>query len=194
VHLAAFPWFWQRRLYVKHESASQFSREFQSQLIPTGFRKIGDWIAKFSESSAMVVCGSVVPKWLAKPLILLLISNYLAEKFPGYLVYRALVERALRKKPTYPMKRLCLWLWVLCLVPMHLFAWTDGELLIWMDTDRGHVLKPIAQKFEDRFGVKATIESPEKITDSFPLAAQVAKGPDIVATENRPSTKLYPEI
>ena len=78
------------------------------------------------------------------------------------------------------MKRLCLWLLVLCLVPMHLFAWTDGELLIWMDTDRGHALKPIAQKFENHFGIKTTIESPEKITDSFPLAAQVAKGPDIV--------------
>ena len=63
---------------------------------------------------------------------------------------------------------------------MRLFAWTDGELLIWMDTDRGHALKPIALKFENHFGIKATIESPEKITDSFPLAAQVAKGPDIV--------------
>jgi len=52
---------------------------------------------------------------------------------------------------------------------MRLFAWTDGELLIWMDTDRGHALKPIAQKFENHFGIKATIESPEKITDSFPL-------------------------
>jgi maltose/maltodextrin transport system substrate-binding protein len=63
---------------------------------------------------------------------------------------------------------------------MRLFAWTDGELLIWMDTDRGHALKPIAQKFENHFGIKVTIESPEKITESFPLAAQVAKGPDIV--------------
>ena len=78
------------------------------------------------------------------------------------------------------MMRLWLWLWVLCLIPMCLFAWTDGELLIWMDTDRGHALKPIAQKFEKHFGIKATIEAPEKITDSFPLAAQAGKGPDIV--------------
>ena len=49
-----------------------------------------------------------------------------------------------------------------------------------MDTDRGHALKPIAQKFEKHFGIKATIEAPEKITDSFPLAAQAGKGPDIV--------------
>jgi maltose/maltodextrin transport system substrate-binding protein len=100
--------------------------------------------------------------------------------FPRFFVYRAFVERALRKKSTYPTKRLCLWLWVLFLIPMRLFAWSDGELLIWMDTDRGHALKPIAQKFEKHFGIKATIEAPEKITDSFPLAAQAAKGPDIV--------------
>jgi hypothetical protein len=31
-----------------------------------------------------------------------------------------------------------------------LLAWTNGELLIWMDTDRGHCLEPIAKKFEAR--------------------------------------------
>jgi hypothetical protein len=76
------------------------------------------------------------------------------------------------------MKRSFLGLWVLCFIPMRLFAWTNGELLIWMDTDRGHALKPIAQRFEKHFGIKATIETPEKITDSFSLAAQAAKGPD----------------
>jgi maltose/maltodextrin transport system substrate-binding protein len=78
------------------------------------------------------------------------------------------------------MKKFFLWLWAICLVPMHLFAWTNGELLIWMDPDRGHALKPIAQKFQDDLGIDATIESPQNITESFPLAAQVAKGPDIV--------------
>jgi maltose/maltodextrin transport system substrate-binding protein len=69
----------------------------------------------------------------------------------------------------------------LFLLPVDLFAWTNGELLIWMDADRGQALKPIAAKtFEDYFGLKVTIESPEKITDSFPIAAQMAKGPDIV--------------
>jgi len=63
---------------------------------------------------------------------------------------------------------------------MHLFAWTNGELLIWMDTDRGHGLEPIAKKFEGDFGVKIKIEAPENITDSFPIAAQAGKGPDIV--------------
>ena len=50
-----------------------------------------------------------------------------------------------------------------------------------MDADRGQALKAIAaKKFEDDFGLKVTIEAPEKITDSFPIAAQIAKGPDIV--------------
>ena len=78
------------------------------------------------------------------------------------------------------MKTFFLCLCALCLVPMHLFGWTNGELLIWMDPDRGHTLKPLAQKFRDDFGINATIETPQNITDSFPLAAQVAKGPDIV--------------
>ena len=58
----------------------------------------------------------------------------------------------------------------LFLIPLNLFAWTDGELLIWMDADRGQALKAIAaKKFENDFGLKVTIEAPEKITDSFPI-------------------------
>src|ERR1700693_2331868 len=69
----------------------------------------------------------------------------------------------------------------LFLIPVDLFAWTNGELLIWMDADRGQALKAIAaKKFENDFVLKVTIEAPEKITDSFPIAAQMAKGPDIV--------------
>ncbi len=79
-----------------------------------------------------------------------------------------------------PTKRWLIVLWVLCLAPRNLFAWTDGELLIWMDADRGHALDPIARKFEKEIGVDITIETPDKITDNFPLVAQVGKGPDIV--------------
>ena len=69
----------------------------------------------------------------------------------------------------------------LFLIPADLYAWTNGELLIWMDGDRGRALKATAvRKFEDDFGLKVTIETPEKITDSFPIAAQMQKGPDIV--------------
>jgi maltose/maltodextrin transport system substrate-binding protein len=68
----------------------------------------------------------------------------------------------------------------LFLIPVDLFAWTNGELLIWMDADRGHALEAIGKKFENDFGLKVTVEAPEKITESFPIAAQMAKGPDIV--------------
>jgi maltose/maltodextrin transport system substrate-binding protein len=79
-----------------------------------------------------------------------------------------------------PSKSLFLCLLALCLVPRHLFAWTDGELLIWMDPDRGQAVKPLAEKFEKDLGVDVKIETPEKLTENFPLAAQVGKGPDIV--------------
>jgi maltose/maltodextrin transport system substrate-binding protein len=49
-----------------------------------------------------------------------------------------------------------------------------------MDPERGRALDPIVQKFDTDFGVKVTIETPEKITRTFPIAAQVGKGPDIV--------------
>jgi maltose/maltodextrin transport system substrate-binding protein len=77
------------------------------------------------------------------------------------------------------MNRLLLML-SLCLVTTKLFAWTNGELLIWMDNERGRALTPIVEKFKTDLGLKVTIEAPEKITDSFPIAAQAGKGPDIV--------------
>jgi maltose/maltodextrin transport system substrate-binding protein len=63
---------------------------------------------------------------------------------------------------------------------MNLFAWTNGELLIWMDNDRAKGLAPLAQKFESDYGLKITIDTPEKITETFPMAAQAGKGPDVV--------------
>jgi maltose/maltodextrin transport system substrate-binding protein len=78
------------------------------------------------------------------------------------------------------MKPLLLMLLALCLVTPKLFAWTNGELLVWMDNDRGRALAPIVEKFKTDLGLKVTIEAPEKITDSFPIAAQAGKGPDIV--------------
>ena len=68
------------------------------------------------------------------------------------------------------MKRLLAVLSALCLVPIHVLAWVNGELLIWMDSDRGYALELIAKKFENDFGLKVTIEAPEKITDSFQIA------------------------
>src|SRR5262249_19378941 len=78
------------------------------------------------------------------------------------------------------MKRWLLMFLALCLVPTRVFAWTNGELLIWMDNERGRALAPINEKFKTDFGVNVTIDTPENITDSFPIAAQAGKGPDIV--------------
>ena len=78
------------------------------------------------------------------------------------------------------MNRLLWMLAALYLVPINLFAWTNGELLIWMDDQRGRALQTIVQKFESDLGLKVTIETPQKITDSFPIAAQAGKGPDLV--------------
>jgi maltose/maltodextrin transport system substrate-binding protein len=60
------------------------------------------------------------------------------------------------------------------------FAWTDGELLVWMDADRTRTLEPILKKFQDQYAIKVHLESPQNVTDSFPTAAQSGKGPDIV--------------
>jgi len=72
---------------------------------------------------------------------------------------------------------LLLTLWLLA---MPAFAWTDGELLVWMDAERTRTLEPILKKFADQYSIKVHLESPQNITDSFPTAAQMGKGPDIV--------------
>jgi len=70
---------------------------------------------------------------------------------------------------------------VLLLAAVHTASgWTDGQLLIWMDADRASAMQLVANKFEQDYGIPVRIETPEKITDSFPLAAQAGKGPDIV--------------
>ncbi len=60
------------------------------------------------------------------------------------------------------------------------FAWTNGELLVWMDSDRTRTLEPILKQFEEQYSIKVRLEAPQNITDSFPTAAQSGKGPDIV--------------
>jgi maltose/maltodextrin transport system substrate-binding protein len=63
-------------------------------------------------------------------------------------------------------------------------AWTNGQLLVWMDADRARAMQLVADKFAQDFGISVRIETPEKITDNFPLAAQAGKGPDIVIWPN----------
>ncbi len=77
------------------------------------------------------------------------------------------------------MKKLFLILayWV---VAVPAFAWTDGELLVWMDSDRTRTLEPVVKDFQQKYGIKVQLASPQNITDNFPTAAQSGKGPDIV--------------
>ena len=77
------------------------------------------------------------------------------------------------------MKKYVSVIFALHLVSMNLFAWTNGELLVWMDSDRGYALAPAAKKFETEFGIKVTIESPAKITDSFSIAPKLGKVPTL---------------
>ncbi len=61
------------------------------------------------------------------------------------------------------------------------FAWTDGELLVWIGGDKGHNgLAEVGKKFEKDLGVPVKVEAPDGLTDKFQAAAQAGKGPDIV--------------
>ena len=79
-----------------------------------------------------------------------------------------------------PARRLFLTFSAVLLVPTNSFAWTNGEILIWMDNARAQGLGLIAKKFEKDLGIKVTIETPQNITDDFPIAAQAREGPDIL--------------
>jgi maltose/maltodextrin transport system substrate-binding protein len=61
------------------------------------------------------------------------------------------------------------------------FAWTDGELLVWIGGDKGsRGLAEVGKKFEKDLGVPVKVETPDGLTDKFQASAQAGKGPDIV--------------
>jgi maltose/maltodextrin transport system substrate-binding protein len=71
-------------------------------------------------------------------------------------------------------------LFLLCLAPQA-FAWTDGELLVWIGGDKGYRgLAEVGKKFEKDLGIPVKVEAPDGLTDKFQAAAQAGKGPDIV--------------
>src|SRR3984893_10169175 len=60
------------------------------------------------------------------------------------------------------------------------FAWTDGELLIWISDNRAyHALGDLGKTFEKDVGATVKVETQEGITDKFQAAAQSGKGPYI---------------
>jgi maltose/maltodextrin transport system substrate-binding protein len=62
----------------------------------------------------------------------------------------------------------------------HAFAWTDGELLIWISSNRAiHTLDQLGKTFEKEVGAQVKVETQEQITDKFQASGQSGKGPDI---------------
>jgi hypothetical protein len=57
------------------------------------------------------------------------------------------------------MKKYVSVIFALRLVSMNLFAWTNCELLVWMDSDRGYALGA-GRKCETEYGIKVSIETP----------------------------------
>ena len=67
-----------------------------------------------------------------------------------------------------------------CLFAFQAFAWTDGQLLIWISDNRAyHALGDLGKVFEKDVGVPVKVETQEQITEKFQAAAQSGKGPDI---------------
>lgn len=89
-----------------------------------------------------------------------------------------------RQRFSVPPRRRCLarllGAVILILEVQDAWAWKNGELLVWMDNERGRAVQALGEKFERDLGIAVTVETPERLTDSFPIAAQAGKGPDIV--------------
>jgi maltose/maltodextrin transport system substrate-binding protein len=65
------------------------------------------------------------------------------------------------------------------------FGWTEGELLVWINGDKGYRgLAEVGKKFEKELGIPVKVEAPESATDKFQAAAQTGKGPDIMFWAN----------
>jgi maltose/maltodextrin transport system substrate-binding protein len=61
------------------------------------------------------------------------------------------------------------------------FAWTDGELLVWIGSNRGfHALGELGKRFEKDVGAVVKVETQLQITDKYQAAGQSGKGPDIL--------------
>jgi maltose/maltodextrin transport system substrate-binding protein len=69
---------------------------------------------------------------------------------------------------------------LLGLWPQNLNAWTNGRLVIWMDSGLAQGLRPIAAKFQQDWGIEVTIDTPANTINDFQLSAEAGKGPDMV--------------
>ncbi len=61
------------------------------------------------------------------------------------------------------------------------FAWTEGELLVWISSNKGYNgLAEVGQRFEKDRGVKVTVEHSDRFVDRLRSASQNGGGPDIL--------------
>ena len=69
---------------------------------------------------------------------------------------------------------------ILCCSAGEAFAWTNGELLIWISGNRSyHALVELGKDFAKEVGATVKVETQEQINEKFQAAAQSGKGPDI---------------
>lgn len=60
------------------------------------------------------------------------------------------------------------------------FAWKKGELLIWINNDKGYKgLQKVGDAFAKKTGIKVKVETPDNPTDAFAEAMAKGNGPDI---------------
>ncbi len=95
-------------------------------------------------------------------------------------LWNAFRIRSAGRRPVFLFLVIFVWLTALCST-VSLHAWRSGELLVWINSDKGHNgLREVAARFEAELGINVTVETPEGLTDKFQQAAQAGKGPDIV--------------
>jgi maltose/maltodextrin transport system substrate-binding protein len=69
----------------------------------------------------------------------------------------------------------------LLLSPVSVFAWAEGELLVWINKDKGYRgLVELGDRFAKNLHVSVKVETPDDLTAKFQSAARSGKGPDIV--------------
>jgi maltose/maltodextrin transport system substrate-binding protein len=61
------------------------------------------------------------------------------------------------------------------------FAWAEGELLVWINKDKGYRgLVELGDRFAKNLHVSVKVETPDNLTAKFQSAARSGQGPDIV--------------
>lgn len=60
------------------------------------------------------------------------------------------------------------------------FAWQDGELLVWINADKGYNgLQAVGDRFEADTGIPVTVQTPDAVTEAFQREAAIGQGPDV---------------